>query len=266
MSANSALPGDAEPRPAPATGADTGRSLELLLARLHLRTGSLGLARAELEALAGRGELDDDGLVDLAEARWRTGDLPGAGDAASAYVGANGRDPIGLLILAEATVAAGRPGEARSTVGRVLEAIHGSVDPLFAGMPRSSIWPADRAIADAERAAVSPGESAAGPGRPPDRAPDPAAELEDGRAALDSGRVEVAALHFLVALRLAPALAPRVLELLAASRGGIGPAIEIVRGDAHRLLGQESAARAAYGAAAVAIHEAGQARRRARPS
>ncbi|MFN8631135.1 MAG: hypothetical protein U0838_12715 [Chloroflexota bacterium] len=41
------------------------------------------LARAELEALAGRGRLDDAALLDLAEVRWRTGDLGGAGDAAA---------------------------------------------------------------------------------------------------------------------------------------------------------------------------------------
>jgi hypothetical protein len=60
------------------------RDPDLALARIHLRLGSLGLARAELEALAGRDALDIDGLLDLAEARWRTGDLPGAGDAAQA--------------------------------------------------------------------------------------------------------------------------------------------------------------------------------------
>ena len=42
---------------------------------LHLRLGSLALARVELETLAGVGALDDAGPVDLAEVRWRTGDL-----------------------------------------------------------------------------------------------------------------------------------------------------------------------------------------------
>ena len=58
---------------------------------MHLRLGSLALARAELEALASHGILDDDGLLDLAEARWRTGDLPAAGEAALALVD-RGRD------------------------------------------------------------------------------------------------------------------------------------------------------------------------------
>ena len=68
--------------------ADGDRSSDLALARLHLRLGSLGLARAELEGMAGSGVLDDEGLVDLAEARWRTGDLAGAGEAASAALAA----------------------------------------------------------------------------------------------------------------------------------------------------------------------------------
>ena len=59
------------------------RDPDLILARLHLRLGSLALARAELETLAGRDALDADGLVDLAEARWRTGDIAGAGARSS---------------------------------------------------------------------------------------------------------------------------------------------------------------------------------------
>ena len=63
---------------------------ELVLAHTHLRLGSLALARAELETLAGARRLDTPGLVDLAEARWRTGDLTGAGEAAG---GARGTTP-----------------------------------------------------------------------------------------------------------------------------------------------------------------------------
>ena len=58
------------PRPTP-----TSARAELVLARVHLRMGSMGLARAELETLAGRNGLDDEGIRDLAEVRWRTGDL-----------------------------------------------------------------------------------------------------------------------------------------------------------------------------------------------
>ena len=44
----------------------TTRDADLVLAGLHLRLGALALARAELETLAGRDALDDDGLTDLA--------------------------------------------------------------------------------------------------------------------------------------------------------------------------------------------------------
>jgi hypothetical protein len=67
----------------PAAGATAGD-----LARLHLRTGLLRLARVELEELAGQGELDTDGVLDLAEARWRTGDLRGAAEAAGVWLAA----------------------------------------------------------------------------------------------------------------------------------------------------------------------------------
>ena len=51
------------------------------LARLHLRVGSLLIARAELEALATAGSIGAAGLADLAEARWRSGNLEAAGAA-----------------------------------------------------------------------------------------------------------------------------------------------------------------------------------------
>ena len=41
----------------------TDRPVALRLARLHLRMGSLPLARAELESLAGRAMLDEDALL-----------------------------------------------------------------------------------------------------------------------------------------------------------------------------------------------------------
>jgi hypothetical protein len=69
---------------APAVAATAGRQPDLIIARVHLRLGSLGIARAELETLAGRDLLDDEAIRDLAEARWRTGDVTGAGEAATA--------------------------------------------------------------------------------------------------------------------------------------------------------------------------------------
>jgi hypothetical protein len=73
-------PSDAEGRPVP-----------LRLAGLHLRMGSLALARAELESLAGRGMLDEAALLDLAEVRWRTGDPADAGEETKAPPPPRGR-------------------------------------------------------------------------------------------------------------------------------------------------------------------------------
>ena len=121
------------------------RSTDLALARAHLRLGSLTLARAELETLAGIGGLDTDGMLDLAEARWRTGDLVGAGDAANVVLASDEPRPMALLIAAEAAAVDGRPGEARRLASRTIELADGSIDALFAGMPRAGVWPTDAA-------------------------------------------------------------------------------------------------------------------------
>jgi len=119
------------------------RDPDLVLARVHLLLGSLSLARTELETLAGRSVLDDDGIRDLAEARWRTGDPIGAGEAATAWLEGHPDDVLGLVIAAEAEIALGRPGEARRLAGRAMERAEGSLDPVFAGMQRSAIWPVE---------------------------------------------------------------------------------------------------------------------------
>ena len=77
--------------------------------------------------------------------------------------------------------------------------------------------------------------------------PEPARELEAGRAALVAGRFDEAILRFGLALRLAPALAPAVLEATAGARAS---GLLMVRGDAYRLAGHEDEAREAYLAAA----------------
>lgn len=284
-----------EPEPAPvptslpeADGAGAPRSVDLMLARAHLRLGSLALARAELEILAGRGGLDATGHADLAEARWRTGDLTGAGTEASIAMGAGEEPPVILAIAAEAAAALGRPNEARRLANRAMERLAGPIDDLFAGMPRSGVWPADltepppttgtlfhhepapapnrragdtdadvtalrAAVPDERPEAGGPAltlgfwepdgsDDALGPGQA-----DPAEELEAARAALVAGELDDATLRFGLALRLAPALAPAVLE---ATDGVPTPAINVVRGDAYRLVGLETEARRAYAAAA----------------
>jgi hypothetical protein len=110
-------------------------SLLLRLARIHLRTGSLTTARAQLESLAGRDQLDTAGMLDLAEARWRTGDLHGAGGAAGAYLAANGGEALGLVIAAEAASLGNHDVEARSNMEQAMLRTLTSLDAMFAGMP-----------------------------------------------------------------------------------------------------------------------------------
>ena len=133
--------GDATPPP----DEEADRGTALVLARLHLRLGSLALARAELETLAVRGSLDTDGRVDLAEARWRTGDLVGGGEAAREALAGGREAVVALVVAAEAASALGRPSEARRLAGHAMDRQEGAIDPVFAGMPRSSVWPSDPA-------------------------------------------------------------------------------------------------------------------------
>lgn len=237
----------------------SGRPTALRLARLHLRMGSLALARAELEALAGRRALDPAGLLDLAEVRWRTGDLAGAGDAASALLEGGHDEPLALVIAAEAVAKLGRPGEARRLVGRALAAVDGPLDPLFAGMPRSTIWPPEavpaREPAEIEtpavanrtspaRPAAAPPTVAAGGDAGPPASPAAAEAFAGGRAALGSGDAALAALRLGVALRLDPGFAEGVLEAIGDRASE--PVLALVAGDALRLLGRESEALAAF--------------------
>jgi hypothetical protein len=131
------VPADAHD-PHPERGADAR------MARVHLRTGFHALARAELETMAGRGTLDAPALVDLAEVRWRTGDLVGAGDAARACMDAGLTDTIVLCIAAEAAAAVGRANDARELAARVVATDAARIDTLFAGQPRSPVWPSPR--------------------------------------------------------------------------------------------------------------------------
>jgi hypothetical protein len=116
--------------------------LQARLARIHLRTGSFSLARAELETLQGRKQLTTAGWLDLAEARWRTGDLHGAGEAASAYLAADGEEVLGFVIAAEATAMANRLAEARQFAEQAMLRYLSDLDPVFAGIARKAMWSA----------------------------------------------------------------------------------------------------------------------------
>jgi hypothetical protein len=289
----------------------TQRSPDLVLARLHLRLGSLSLARAELETLAGKDMLDAEGVVDLAEARWRTGDITGAGEAAALVIDDDEGPVIALVVAAEAAAARGRPSEARRLAAKALAASDGSIDAIFAGMPRSPAWPPDpaapppspttmfdsphpgrgtagrpaRSVASpvAREAAAPPKESQDVPGQAvsetgaglwdEDLAAAAEAEaesaaavdaslptgdeaLDTGRDLLASGDTAGAALQLSLVLRIAPALAPAVIDLLGDQQDA---GLAFVRGDAYRLVGRELDARRAYADAARPADASGSA-------
>ena len=270
-----------------AVATDGARDADLILARVHLRLGSLSLARVELETLAGRGELDDDGVRDLAEARWRTGDVAGAGEAAGTYLEAQPDDILGLVIAAEAQAAAGRPAEARRLAGRAIERADGSLDPIFAGMPKSPIWPIEPGAAagpagvlfddlhpgphavpalerdDADALIARPEAPIDGPslwGDDGDAAAtesaggDAGALFRQGRGALDDGHPADAAAALLLALRASPSIAPAVRDLLA---GRSEPILAVVRGDASRIVGHDLDAMRDHAAAAASLDDRG---------
>jgi len=257
------------------------RATRLRLARVHLRTGALALARAELEAAAGAGELDDAALVDIAEARWRTGDLAGAGEAAAASLATGGDDLVALVIAAEAAAAArGGAEDAEALVGRVIRRATLPLDSVVAGMPLAGPWPpgVDVAAPDPEprrdlASLVEPAATAPiaplvpiGAGRAVARAvggpvaatpeaaaaADPQAAYVAGSDALAAGDRDGAALHLAVALRLSPALAPAILSTVG---GTPGASFDLLRGDAFRIVGHQSDALRCYAAAALALAE-----------
>jgi hypothetical protein len=230
--------------------AAAGRDPEARLARIHLRTGLHALARAELETLAGRGALDAPALVDLAEVRWRTGDLVGAGDAARACLEAGLTDVIVLCVAAEAAASVGRTNDARELAARALAAEPDRLDELFAGQPRSPVWPPPRipappsgpapaippphvrgipmipplpvqpvapaAEAPAALAAEAPAGGFPAVGAPIVGAPiagAPAADLVDVQALVARGEVAGIAVRLELVLREQPILAPAVLSV-----------------------------------------------------
>lgn len=117
------------------------RSAEARLSRLYLRGGMLGLARASLEQTASAGTLDRAALADLAEARWRAGDLAGAAEAAEAHLRARGDEPIARIIAAEQAAQEGRILDARQLATQVHGQVGEGLERLFAGEPRSAVWP-----------------------------------------------------------------------------------------------------------------------------
>jgi hypothetical protein len=79
---------------------------------------------------------------------------------------------------------------------------------------------------------------------------DPLAELAAAESDLEAGDTVSAVIRLGVVLRLAPALAPPVLELL---EGTPGPLAALIRGDAYRLVGREAEAEQAFAEATQAV-------------
>ncbi|HEX9044354.1 MAG TPA: hypothetical protein VF802_04935 [Candidatus Limnocylindrales bacterium] len=266
------------------------RSIAARLARVHLRTGSLSLARTELESLAGRDALDDEALLDLAEVRWRTGDLAGGGEAARAYLETGNEAVVALVVAAEAAVALGRPGEARRLAQRAIAHSAEPIDAVFAGSPRSGVWPlepSDRGeqgplfapaphlgVAPSIAPVIAPAPEPTLPARAaatdaggglwgdlsspsglPVSLPAPRDALDAGRAALADGDLAAAAVHLAIAIRLEPGLAAAVLGLVSSAPGA---AMDVLRGDALRLAGHEERARRAWAAAIRATEPAAE--------
>lgn len=268
------------------------RAADLVLARLHLRLGSLGLARAELESLAGKNALDDAGIRDLAEARWRTGDLPGAAEAAAAYLDLVPDDVLGLVITAELQSHLGRPADARRTAGRALARVadQSEIDEIFSGMPRSPVWPVEPGAPiepvaplfdDLVAPPPVPGAERRGGGRRSRAAEEPLGDGRGGRGEAaapglwehhgetaapvlpDPGELLVRARAALGAERPGQAAASLALALRAEPSlapavldliaGRSEPVLALVRGDAHRIVGHETEALRDYVAAVAAI-------------
>jgi len=245
------------------------------LARVHLRTGSFELARSELESLAGRRQLDPSAMLDLAEARWRTGHLVGAGEAARAYLASGGGEALGYVIAAESSADLGRLELALSLLDRAALRRPGGLDSIYAGMP-TRMPPAEASVpaVDVPAAALSgpsareqahepaspaadaaPSNSRSGaPVEPGSAGPQlwghEAGAIAAGRAELEAGHLAVAAVHLGVALRADPDSAASILEAIG-ERHDAG--LELVRGDALRLLGREAEAVEAFAAAASAL-------------
>lgn len=228
------------------------RPPDLRLARIHLRSGALALARAELEAMAGQDALDRAGSADLAEARWRMGDLEAAAEAARAHLDGGGEELVAFLIVAEALAAAGRISEARRLGVRVAERAAGRIDALFAGEPRHAMW-RDIAPAPPPISPGAPAGEAAASGPLAGTAAGVAQELLAVEIAVVAGDLQSVAVRLALVLRVDRQLAPAVLSLADRALSADEPAdriaaaaLHLVRGDACRVLGHESAAAQAF--------------------
>jgi hypothetical protein len=155
--------------------------------------------------------------------------------------------PAATLFAAPASDAA-RGGR----IGLTLDARPGGPAPTAAAPSEPVVEPAaasvesqpDRSLWDAEPA---PAGTAA-----PVAPVTAQSELDAARAALEAGDPRAAAVRLAIVLRMSPALAPVVLDLVGQLPG---PDFDLLRGDALRLVGHEAAAERAFAAAADALRD-----------
>jgi hypothetical protein len=182
-------------------------AVRLRLARVHLRTGSLALARSEFESLNGGGQLDIDGQLALAEVRWRTGEVHAAGEAAQAYLSGGGSELLGFIIAAEGHAYDARHAEAQALVAEALERTINGVDTLFAGIRQRADWSAARPSMVAEPPVAMGAEFAGEPAVAPKRfvpAPPPAAPEPEIPAAVAEPEIAAALAEPEIAAAAAP--------------------------------------------------------------
>ena len=267
--------------------AKPARTVESVLAHAHLRLGALSLARVELETMAGLGLLDvarpgrpgRGALADRRPARCRRGGQRGAARGGRRGGRAGHRRRGGVRPRPSQRGAAdGQPGAGRRPGhGRPDLCRHAAFDACgrrdAAEPPPTAPTLFDREP-DLPPRADGYARTLRGCGPPAERVKEPStaapvmlgfwdgeADIEPAAmAAPDRGepswmragraggrRARQAALHFGLALRVAPALAPAVLE---ATEGARSAGLSMVRGDAYRLAGHETSARQAYAMAA----------------
>jgi hypothetical protein len=245
------------------------RGADLRLARLHVRGGAYALARAELEALAGSDDLDRDGILDLAEVRWRSGDLAGASVAAAAWLedgadeGAQGA--LAHVIGAEAAAARGAHEVAAAHVEAAAPGLgdRATLDAILAGIAARADWPWEPAAPPAPPAVV-PEPPLTAASTPPAGGTAPtspfvldtpvapaAAQLARSGTALVGDAPERAVVLLALALRADRATAEAVLAALDSAEPGPAhaAAFAFVRAEALRAAGRHEESRIAYASA-----------------
>ncbi len=154
----------------------------------------------------------------------------GAGGGAGSTARSGGAAGVGPDGRSGDIAAGGSTGQAAREAGAMGPGAAGST-----ALPEPGLWDA--------RSGSSMDET------PPAHHSDPSAQMELAKAELATDPAS-GTLRLALVLRQDPTLAPAVLEAVAARRG---PVVDVLRGDAQRLLGRHLEAEASYAAAAVGV-------------